>query len=423
MIDIALIRKDPARIAEVAQQKGVAVDVDRLLHLDAERRELEGGIAECNRLRKEAAAEKNVARGKELKEQLSQKEKELKEIEPELQALLLSIPNLPSDDTPIGSDESANVVLRTVGEPRALSFKPKDHMELGISLGLIDTARAADISGTRFGYLFGDAVLLQFALMRFAFETLTNQRALADIIAKAGLSVLATPFTPVVPPVFIKPEVFQKMGRLEPKEERYYIPSDNQFLIGSAEHTLGPLHMDETIPVEKLPLRYVGYSTSFRREAGSYGKDTHGILRVHQFDKVEMESFTAPGDGLAEQDFFVAIQEHLVTSLGLPYRVILCSTGDQGTPDARHLDVEVWMPGEGKYRETHSADYMTDYQARRLGTRVKDGGGMTYAHMNDATVFAIGRMLIAILENGQQEDGRVRVPDALQKFVGKEVIG
>jgi len=213
------------------------------------------------------------------------------------------------------------------------------------------------------------------------------------------------------------------MARLEPREERYHIESDDLCLIGSAEHTMGPMHMDETIAEKRLPLRYVGYSASFRREAGSYGKDVKGILRVHQFDKLEIESFSSPESSVTEQDFIVAIQEYLMQQLGIPYRVVIVATGDMGDPDARQIDIEAWLPGQNKYRETHTSDLMTDYQARRLQTRVKRGDGKTdLVHMNDATVFAMGRTLIAIMENYQREDGSITVPEALKKFVPFEVI-
>ena len=215
------------------------------------------------------------------------------------------------------------------------------------------------------------------------------------------------------------------MGRLTEadKEERYYLQQDDLYLVGSAEHTLGPLHMDETLPEEALPLRYLGFSTAFRREAGSYGKDMKGILRVHQFDKLEMESFTAPEDSLKEQNFFVAIQEYLMQGLELPYQVVAVCTGDMGKPDARQIDIETWLPGQEKYRETHSADLMQDFQARRLNIKVKrKDGKIEFAHMNDATAFAIGRTLIAILENYQQKDGSVKMPRVLQGYVGKKEI-
>jgi len=223
----------------------------------------------------------------------------------------------------------------------------------------------------------------------------------------------------------IRPEVFTKMARLseEDKDERYYLPSDDLYLIGSAEHTLGPLHMNESINEKDAPVRYVGFSPSFRREAGSYGKDTRGILRVHQFDKVEIETFTTIEKQDEEHEFVVAIQEYLMQSLKIPYRVMLLSTGDMGKPDARQIDIESWMPGQDKYRETHSADMMGDYQSRRLKTKIKNkDGGNEYAAMIDATVFAIGRTLIAIMENYQTEKGTIKIPKVLQKHVGvKEV--
>ncbi len=239
----------------------------------------------------------------------------------------------------------------------------------------------------------------------------------------AGLNVSAKPFVPVIPPLFIKADVFQKMARLEPRDERYHIASDDAYLIGSAEHTLGPLHMGEVLKESDLPLRYVAYTPAFRREAGSYGKDVKGILRQHQFDKIEMESFSLAETSQTEQDFFVAIQEHFMQQLNLPYQVLITCTGDMGDPDSRHLDLETWMPGQGKYRETHSADLMTDYQTRRLGTKVKRGDAKSeFVHTNDATAMAMGRLLIAILENNQQEDGSVVVPEILRPFLGKDVL-
>lgn len=249
-------------------------------------------------------------------------------------------------------------------------------------------------------------------------STLTDEKTLKKIIKDAKLDISSKPFIPVVPPVFIKPEVFQKMGRLEPKEERYYIPSDDLYLIGSAEHTLGSMHMDETLSEDSLPLRYIGFSTAFRREAGSYGKDTKGILRVHQFDKLEMESFASTADALKEQDLFVAIQEYLLQQLNLPYQVMAICTGDMGGPDYRQIDIETWMPGQDKYRETHTADYMTDFQSRRLNIKIKQGENAELAYMNDATAIAVGRTIIAIMENYQQEDGSIEIPKVLKPYMG-----
>jgi len=423
MIDLKILREHPELVKEACRNKNSSVDIDRVISLDVERRKLQGELDAHNAARKEAAQAKDIEKGKALKEAAVRLESELSRVEEELNPLLLRVPNLPSVDTPVGKDESENVVLRKWGEPRAFDFEPKDHMALGEALGVIDSETAAKVAGARFTYLMGDLVLMQYALASHAMAVVTHEGTLKTIIARAGLNLSSTPFTPVVPPLMIRPEVFQRMARLEPKDERYYIPSDDAFLIGSAEHTLGPLHMDEVLKEARLPLRYVAFTPAFRREAGSYGKDTKGILRLHQFDKVEMESFSLAENGQAEQDLFVAIQEHLMQSLGLPYQVVMTCTGDQGDPDARHLDIEAWMPGQGKYRETHSADYMTDYQARRLGTKVKRADGSNqFAHMNDATAFAIGRTLIAIMENYQQADGSVTIPEVLVPYVGKDVI-
>lgn len=288
---------------------------------------------------------------------------------------------------------------------------------------MINGEKAAEISGARFAYLMGAAVKLEFALVQLTLQELTDSAVVKEIADSVEPGYDATPFIPVVPPVMIRPQAFDEMARLEPKDERYYIPSDDVYLIGSAEHTLGPLHRGESIPAAQLPIRYLGFSTSFRREAGSYGKDTRGILRVHQFDKLEMESFTTPEDGLKENDFHVAVQEHLMQKLGVPYRVVMCCTGDQGDPDARHLDIEAWIPSQSTYRETHSADYMTDFQSRRLKTKVKRADGTSeFVHMCDATAFAIGRTLIAIMENNQQEDGSILVPEVLRAWVGTDRI-
>ncbi len=438
-MDINLLRNEPEKVKKAIATKNADPGlVDEFLKLDESWRaatsDLEKLRAEQNELSKKAAAPSGgeprpEVSGREAakanKEKIRSREGEVAELEKERQAAWEKIPNLPSEDTPVGKDETANKVLRKVGKPREFGFKPLDHMALGEKIGLIDTKKAAEISGTRFGYFFGDAVRLEFALVQYALEILANRTILQSIAENIRPGYSAKPFFPVVPPVLIRPQVFNRMARLYPNpEDKYHLPQDDLYLVGSAEHTLGPLHMNEAIPEKDLPVRYVGFSTAFRREAGSYGKDTHGILRVHQFDKVEMESFVLPEDGITEQDFFVAIQEYLMWSLELPYQVVITSTGDQGDPDARHLDIETWMPGQDRYRETHSADYMADYQARRLNTKVKRVGNKTeFVHMNDATVFAIGRMLIAILENYQTKDGKIEVPKVLQKYVGREIIG
>ncbi len=436
MLDLNFIRENPELVKTGAAAKRSKVDIDRLLQFDERRRGLIGRIQEKRaaqntageKIAKETDADvktKAVEEMRTLKEGLKELETEFQAVETELQILLRTIPNLPSEDTPIGPDESGNRVIRTVGEPTKFDFAPKDHVVLGEALGLIDNETASQVTGARFTYLKGDLALLQNALHQFALSILTDGSALTKIIQKAGLDgVPAKPFVPVVPPLMIKPEAFERMARLEPREERYHIPSDDLYLIGSAEHTLGPLHIDQTLQEEKLPLRYVAFTPAFRREAGSYGKDTKGILRLHQFDKIEMESFTLPEHSTKEQDFFVALQEHMLQALGIPYQVVQICTGDMGGPDARQIDIECWMPGQGRYRETHTSDMMTDYQARRLNTRVRRSSGETqFVHMNDATFIAMGRLLIVLLENFQEADGRVRIPNALRPWMGdREMI-
>jgi seryl-tRNA synthetase len=418
MLDIKFIRENPDIVKQAVINKKAKADIDRLLAVDEKRRKLIADIEGLNQERGIAAKSKDIERGRMIKDNLSSFEKEFKEVEAEYIELMYAVPNIPSDDTPLGKNEDENKVIRQVGEAPQFDFQPKEHWQLGEELGVIDTETASAVSGSRFVYLKGDLALMEFALVQFVMQTLTSRETLQSIIEKAGLSLPSTPFIPIVPPVMIRPEVFARMGRLEPRDERYHIPSDDLYLIGSAEHTLGPIHMDKTLAEAELPIRYIGFSTAFRREAGSYGKDMKGILRLHQFDKLEMESFSVPELSLEEQDFFVAIQEHIVSSLGLPYQVVQICTGDMGGPDARQIDIETWMPGQGRYRETHTSDLMTDYQSRRLNIKVKrESGKNEIVHMNDATATAIGRTLIAIMENYQHADGSIRVPEVLKPFM------
>ncbi len=422
MLDIKFIRENPELIKEAARNKGVKVDVDALLAVDERRRhvlqELEEKRAKQNALSKggpKAPTELEIL--KKLKEEIKVLEEEIRRVQEEFEALMLQMPNVPSEDTPVGKDESANKVLRKVGKLPVFNFKPKEHWELGAELDVIDTERATKVTGARFAYLKGGLGLMQFALTQLVLSVVTDETILKKIIKKADLNIVPKPFIPVVPPVFIKPESMQRMARLEPKEERYYVQSDDMYLVGSAEHTLGAMHMDEILAEEDLPVRYIGYSTAFRREAGSYGKDMKGILRVHQFDKLEMESFCLPEDSVKEQNLFVAVQEHFMQLLDVPYRVMQICTGDMGGPDARQIDIECWMPGQDRYRETHTADLMTDYQARRLNTKFKREGKSEFVHMNDATAIAIGRTIVAIMENYQTKKGTVKIPRVLQKYM------
>lgn len=426
MIDIKLLREDADKVKKGVKAKNIDPKlVDEFLELDEEWRKLTAALDGKRAEQKKLSEARKIDEAKKNKEEIKKDEERLGELEKKRDAVWRKIPNLPSDDTPVGKDESGNKVLRKDGAtPRKFDFEPKDHLALGEALGIIDTNVASKVSGARFSYLKGDAAMLEFALVNYALEFLTNTKILESVADGVKPGYSPKPFVPVVPPVMIRPEVFERMARLEPREERYRFADDDLYLIGSAEHVLGPLHMDETIPEEKLPLRYIGFSTAFRREAGSYGKDTRGILRVHQFDKIEIESFTVPEDSRTEQDLIVSLQENLMWALELPYQVVQICTGDMGGPDFRQIDIETWMPGQGKYRETHTSDLNSDYQARRLGTRVKRKDGKTeFVHMNDATVFAIGRMLIAIMENYQTKEGKIEIPKVLQKYMGKKVIG
>lgn len=426
MLDIKFIRenKDVVDRAQKIKKVRKVVDLDHLLSLSDERKSLSQQRDELNARKNQAAKDRNIEEGGKIKTELQALEEKFKAVDKEYVSLMLELPNIPSPDTPVGEDDNDNKVLRTWGEKPTFTFKPKEHFEIGTELGIIDNETAGETSGARFTFLKGDLALMQFALMQFAIETLTSEKTIGEIIAKAGLDIDPKTFVPVIPPTMIKPAVYNRMARLEPREDKYHIEADDLWMIGSAEHTMGAMYMDKTIDESMLPLRFIGYSTAYRREAGSYGKDTKGILRMHQFDKLEMETFSLPEYSVQEQDLLVAIQEHLMQSLGLPYQVVSVCSGDMGLPDYRQIDIETWMPGQDKYRETHSADLMTSYQSRRLNSRVKRVDGETdFVHMNDATAFAVGRTLIGIIENYQQEDGTIKVPEVLQKYMGgKQVI-
>ncbi len=424
MLDINFIRENPEKIKKTCELKFIDVDIDKLLEIDKERVEFKKELDELNRQKNEAAKARDIEKGKEIKDKLKIAQEKYNTVNVVYTALMDKLPSVPSEDTPVGKDDTENVELRAWGQKPKFDFKPKEHFELGVKLGVIDSERAAEVAGSRFTYLKGDLARIEFAIVHHVFNTLSDETKIKEIAEKAGLDGISTkPFIPVVPPVMIRPEIYQKMGRLDPKEDKYHLEQDDLWLIGSAEHTLGPLHMNGVIKEEDLPIRYVGFSTAFRREAGSYGKDVKGILRMHQFDKIEMESFTLPENGIKEQNLLVAIQEYLMQELEIPYRAVSVCTGDMGGPDVRQIDIEAWMPGQDKYRETHSADFMGDFQARRLNIRTKRAGGeMQFVHMNDATTLAIGRILIAIMENNQEKDGSVRIPKLLQKYIGKEKL-
>ncbi len=440
MLDIRFIRENAEMVEKKAGQKGYKVDVKHLLRLDDDRRKLLAEIEKVRAQRNELAGQKDqkpsesdLVKGQDLKKKLKELELELDPVETEFQTLLKSVPNMPADDVPVGTSEADNVVSKEWGEKPKFDFEPKTHWEIAEKKEWIDKVRAAKVTGSRFVYIKGDLVKLQFALMQFVVDTLTDEEKLKKIIQDADLkNVSSKPFVPILPPLMIRTEVFDAMDRLEPREERYKVGEDKDdlWLQGSAEHTLGSMHMGEMLDLESLPIRYLGYATSFRREAGTYGKDTEGIIRMHQFDKLEMESFVNPQGGPGEHLFMIAIQEYLMQALKIPYHVLLKCTADIGKPNARGVDLEAWLPGHGRYLETHTADFMTDYQTRRLGIKVKHifptepapeynttNPPTDFAHTNDATAFAMGRTMIAIIENFQTKDGKVNIPKVLQPYM------
>jgi seryl-tRNA synthetase len=434
MLDPKYIKENKELVVKAVKDKGLEgeIDVDEFLSLYAkyidklrvveEHRALKNQLSEDIAKADGEEREKLIKEATDVKEELGGMEDELNTLEQNVNEMLYDIPNVISEDVPFGKDEAENKVIREWGKKPEFDFTPKDHVELGKILDIIDIPTSAKVSGARFNYLKNEAVLLQFALINFVFDILSDGKLVAKL-SKRAKNPSDRPFTPVLPPVIIKEEVAKKMDRFDPIDDRYYLEKDKQLLIGSAEHSLGPIYMDEVLDEKDLPIRFIGYSTAFRREAGTYGKDMQGILRRHQFDKLEMESFTTAETGAVEQDLIIEIQEYLVKQLEIPYQVVILCTGDMGKADYKQVDINCWMPGENAYRETHTSDYMTDYQARRLNTRYKDKEGkLHFVHMNDATAFAIGRTLIAIIENYQQKDGSVIVPDVLRKYVDFKII-
>jgi seryl-tRNA synthetase len=433
MLDIRFIRDNADAVQENARRKNYEVDITKLLKLDDQRRELSSRADELRERRNANAAKMKGAtgkpeqsvidEGKAIKIELAELEESLDLVSQDVLTLQKKVPNMAFSDVPVGATENENVVAKVVGDPTTFSFAPRNHWDIAEQRNWIDKERAAKVAGSRFAYIKGDLVKLQFAIIQFVINSLSDGDILAKIAANAGLEgVSLKPFTPVLPPLMIRTELYDAMDRLEPRDDRYKLEGDDLWLQGSAEHVMGSMHAGEIIAEAELPLRYIGYATSFRREAGTYGKDMEGILRMHQFDKLEMESFTTGEDGMKEHLLMVAIQEYLLASLGLPYRVIQKCTADIGKPNARGIDMEAWLPGQDQYRETHTADYMTDYQTRRLQTRVRretgeNTGNVELLHTNDATAFALGRAVIAIIENNQQEDGTVAVPEVLQPYL------
>jgi len=411
MLDIKFIRENPKKVKESCDKKNVNNGdslVEQILEFDTKKRSLLTSL-EALRAKQNKFTQNDIDEAKKNKLEIKTLEPDLQETEIKLENLLLQLPNIPFDDVPVGKDDSQNKVIKKWGKIPTFNFKPKDHLDIGESLNIIDVKRAAKLSGSRFGYLKREAALMEFALIQLIFE----------LAVKKG-------FVPVIPPVLVKPETLKGMGYIDTPEdlaERYYLEKDQLFLVGSSEQSIGGLHAGETFENSELPSRVVAFSTCFREEAGSYGKDTRGILRVHQFDKVELFSFCQAEKSKEEHKFLIDFEEKLWQALKIPYQVVQLSTGDMSRPSASTVDIEAWMPGQNTYREVSSASNTTDFQARRLNIRYKNKNGKAeFLHMLNATGFPIGRTLIAILENYQQKDGSVKIPKALQKYAGFKII-
>jgi seryl-tRNA synthetase len=418
MLDVKMVRSNPDEVRLALQRRGDSTSsLDDFLALEEERRRLLTDVESMRAARKRASdeiavvkkaggdADKAIADMRSLGDTIKERETALAELEDRLRTMLLLIPNIPLADVPDGGEEDS-VVLRLVGEPPVFDFEVKDHLDLGIALDVIDMERGAKVSGSRFAYIKGDLVLLQFALVRYGL----------DIIGAKG-------FRPVVPPVLVREEAMYGTGFFPTDRAQVYETVDGDCLVGTSEVPLAAMHMEEFLEAEKLPLRYAGYSTCFRREAGAAGRDTRGILRVHQFDKVEMFSFCLPEQSAAEHALILSAEEEILQGLGIPYRVVNIAAGDLGAPAAQKFDCEAWMPGQSQYREVTSCSNCTDYQARRLNCRYRTDKGPRFVHTLNGTGIALGRTLIAIMENYQRADGTIAVPEVLRPLMGKDVLG
>lgn len=413
MIDIKLIRENPELVK--SSQRGRGEDeaiVDRLLELDTKRRDaiatFEALRAEQNQLSKSVGSAKGdeksalLEKAKGLATKVKEADSKRAEIEAQTNEVAKQLSNILDPEAPIGGEADFKVIEH-VGEPRKFDFEPRDHVELGKLLGAIDTERGAKVAGARSYYLTGPGAMLELALVNYAIAQAT----------KAG-------FIPVIPPVLVNPPAMEGTGFLgQAAENVYHIEKDDVYLVGTSEVPLAAYHMDETLDASKLPLRYTGYSPCFRREAGSYGKDTRGIIRVHQFEKVEMFSFCKPEEAKAEHARLLQWEKDFLNAMELPYRVLDIASGDLGSSANRKFDCEAWIPTQNAYREVTSTSNCTEFQARRLNIRMKDENGTRPVATLNGTLVAVPRMIVAILENNQNSDGSVNVPKALQPYIGK----
>jgi seryl-tRNA synthetase len=412
VLDVRAIREDPDRFRKGLARRNLADAVDQILALDERRRQLTVRVEELRAEQNRSSKAIGRAEGEEkqrligevarVSAEVKELEPQLERVEAELSDLLARTPNVPDESAPDGFTDEDAVEVRRHGEPPTFEFEPRDHGVLGELLGMLDTERGARTSGSRFVYLLGDIVQVQFALVRHALDALT-----------------ARGFVPVIPPVLVREEAMFGSGFLPTDEVNIYVTTpDELYLVGTSEVSLAAFHAGEILDEADLPVRYAGYSTCFRREAGTYGKDMGGMFRLHQFDKVEMFSFARPEDSWDEHEFLVGIEEEIVGNLGLPYRVVNVAAGDLGGAAAKKYDLEVWLPGQDRYRELTSCSNYTDYGARRGQTRIRRSSGeVEVLHTLNGTATAIGRTLIAILENNQRADGSVALPTALHAYL------
>jgi seryl-tRNA synthetase len=409
VIDLRAARNDPETFRAALARKGAEEIFDALLEADAAWREVSTRTDEMRARQKKLgkpSTPEEIEEAKSLKAELQELEAQLAEAEARRKEHHDRVPNPPDPSAPDGFAEEDAVELRRVGEPQELGFEPADHLELGERFGWIDMERAARASGARFAYRLGDGALLELALYRFALDRLVRKG-----------------FVPVLPPVLVREPAMYGTGFLPTDDVNiYYVERDELYLTGTSEVTLAALHMQEILDEGELPLRYAGYSTCFRREAGAAGKDTRGMFRVHQFDKVEMFSFVRPEDSPEEHDYLLSVEEEIVAELGFPYRVVNVAAGDLGASAAKKYDIEAWMPSQQRYREITSTSNTTDFQARRLEVRYRTDHGPELVHTLNGTAIT-ARSLIAIMENFQEEDGSIAVPQILEEFGAPTRVG
>ena len=415
MLDSQILKSNLKEFNENLKKRDISINVDLLIELDEKRRKAkfkaEQVRAEQNKLGKEIAKankeekEELLKRASELSENFKKLSEEAEKEDKQFLDLWIKIPNIVDSSSPVGSTDKDNKEIKKIGNIKEIEHV-RDHLNIGEALGLINVEKAAEVSGSRFSYIFGDLVKIEFNLVSYVLEKLSSKG-----------------FTPTVPPVLVREDALYGTGFFpDDAEQVYEIQNDELFLVGTSEVSLAALHGDEILEHDSLPLRYAGFSTCFRREAGTYGKDTTGIFRVHQFDKVEMFSFCDPEKSKEEHEYLLSLEEEILNDLEIPYRVVDVCSGDLGASAAKKYDIEAWIPSQNKYREVTSCSNTTDYQARRLNIRTKKDKEVSLIHTLNGTALAVGRILIALIENNQQEDGTVNFSDNLTKIIGVEKL-